>query len=119
VASPRRPPSRAARRCASSPTWRRHTRPCCWLDPSLAAYDRTALEVTCYASIACPDAWTIRLQAQADHWRDCRTLGQAEVARQIVADGIAVLIDLIGHTAGSRLPVLARQPAPAQVSYLG
>jgi predicted O-linked N-acetylglucosamine transferase (SPINDLY family) len=46
-------------------------------------------------------------------------LSHAEVARQIAADGVDVLLDLTGHTAGSRLPALALKPAPVQVSYLG
>jgi predicted O-linked N-acetylglucosamine transferase (SPINDLY family) len=46
-------------------------------------------------------------------------LSDEEVRRQICADGIDVLIDLAGHTEGTRLPALASKPAPVTASWLG
>jgi protein O-GlcNAc transferase len=51
--------------------------------------------------------------------RDVSGLDDASLARQIQQDAIDVLVDLSGHTAGSRLTVFAHRPAPVQVSWLG
>ncbi len=52
-------------------------------------------------------------------WRDATVLDDVALAAQISADSIDVLIDLSGHTAGSRLTVFAQRPAPVMVSWLG
>lgn len=51
--------------------------------------------------------------------RDVSGLNDTALAEQIRADGIDVLIDLSGHTAGSRLTAFAHRPAPVMVSWLG
>jgi predicted O-linked N-acetylglucosamine transferase (SPINDLY family) len=90
-----------------------------FLEPLLAAHDRDRLELTCYSGVVRADEFTSRLQASADRWRDIRGLSHQRVAALIAEDGIEILVDLAGHTTGSRLPVLALKPAPVQVSYLG
>lgn len=90
-----------------------------FLLPLLSNLDRAAFEVFCYAEVARPDEVTDRFRTLADEWRD--TVGQSdrELALQIAADGIDILLDLAGHTEGNRLPVFGMKPAPVQISWLG
>jgi hypothetical protein len=60
-----------------------------------------------------------RLIAASDYHRDCRQLEDNETAALIAADRIDILVDLAGHTIGSRLGIFARRPAPIQVTWLG
>lgn len=60
-----------------------------------------------------------RLVAAFHRFHDIRALNDADAAALIRADGIDILVDLKGYTAGSRTLLLAHRPAPVQVSYLG
>jgi predicted O-linked N-acetylglucosamine transferase (SPINDLY family) len=42
-----------------------------------------------------------------------------QLAERVREDAITVLIDLSGHTGGSRLTALQHRPAPVQLSWLG
>ena len=89
------------------------------VEPLLAAHDRARFELTCYATTPRSDALTARLRASVDRWRSLAGVPDEEAAAQIRHDGIDVLVDLAGHTAGNRLLVVARKPAPVQITYLG
>ncbi|OGI43131.1 MAG: hypothetical protein A2150_01965 [Candidatus Muproteobacteria bacterium RBG_16_64_11] len=90
-----------------------------FIEPVLAQHDRTRFEIYCYAQVAAPDAVTERLKQLAAHWRSIVGLGDREAAELIRADEIDILVDLGGHTAGNRLGVFARRPAPVQATYIG
>jgi predicted O-linked N-acetylglucosamine transferase (SPINDLY family) len=75
--------------------------------------------VVCYHNRAARDAVTGRLAAAADRWNDVCELDDDALAERIRADRIDVLFDLSGHTAGNRLLVFARRPAPIQVTWIG
>jgi predicted O-linked N-acetylglucosamine transferase (SPINDLY family) len=90
-----------------------------FLEPLLAHHDKGTIETFCYANRDKFDSKTHDLRRLADHWREIKSLDDAAVATGIRADGIDILVDLAGHTAGNRLGVFARKPAPVQVSYIG
>lgn len=82
-------------------------------------HDRSRFEIFCYACTRQRDAVTDRLEALGDNWRCLDGLDDEGAAERIRRDQLDILIDLAGHSAGSRLQVLARKPAPVQVTYLG
>jgi predicted O-linked N-acetylglucosamine transferase (SPINDLY family) len=90
-----------------------------FLLPLLEAHDRKNFNITCYATNARVDAVTERLRACSDSWRVLVGLSDDAAAERIRDDRIDILVDLSGHTAGNRLPVFARKPAPVQATYLG
>lgn len=63
--------------------------------------------------------WVTQLFEEKTRFRDASTLSDPELHDCIVNDGIDILVDLAGHTAGSRLSVFTSRPAPVQVSWLG
>lgn len=85
----------------------------------LAGHDPQNVEVTCYHTGLVEDQLSAALRGSVARWVSCGHLSDAALAERIRADGIDVLVELSGHTAGNRLLMLARRPAPVQVSYLG
>ncbi len=90
-----------------------------FFEPILANHDPAQVEVTCYAEVHRPDAVTERLCGRVHRWRSTCGRPDAHVAEMIRADGIDILVDLAGHTAGNRLPVFTHRPAPVQATCLG
>lgn len=92
-----------------------------FLTPLFEAADRDRFEIVCYSILpdTHADAHTARFKAQADGWRTVGHLDDEALAAQIRADGIDILVDLAGHSGLNRLPMLARRPAPVQVTWLG
>lgn len=111
-------PERRLRLGYLSPDFRSHS--VAWFfEPALAAHDRARFEVVCYSKTARADAVTGRLRRLADGWRDIGRLSDEAAAQRIRADGVDILVDLAGHTAGNGLAVMARRPAPVQATWLG
>ncbi len=86
--------------------------------PLFRCHDRQRFEIFCYADVAQPDAVTDRLRAVPDIWRNVAGLSDAQLAGQIRADRIDVLVDLTMHMAFNRLTLFAMKPAPVQLCWL-
>jgi predicted O-linked N-acetylglucosamine transferase (SPINDLY family) len=112
-----RSPERRFRIGYISPDFRWHCQ-CLFTTPLLREHDRERFEIFCYSDVRTDDAITAHLRGFVDVWRDI--LGQSDdaVAEQIRSDRIDVLVDLTQHMARNRLMMLARKPAPVQVSWL-
>lgn len=89
------------------------------MEALLAAHDRSRVEVFCYTNAPEPGPAEERLLAQADHGLRISAMQDALVADGLRAHRLHVLVDLAGHSAGHRLPIFARKPAPVQFSWLG
>ena len=62
---------------------------------------------------------TEECKSLVDRWVEAAQFSDDELADRIQADGVDILVDLSGHTAGNRLTVFARKPAPIQVTAWG
>jgi protein O-GlcNAc transferase len=111
-------PDRRVRVGYVSPDFRRHA-VAFFLEPVLRRHDPQQVEVFCYAEVPAPDEMTRHFQSLAGHWRPTCGLSDEQLAAQVRADGIDLLVDLAGHLAGNRLRAFAWRPAPVQLSWLG
>ena len=90
-----------------------------FIEPVLARHDPDAVEVDRYYNASLADEVTERIASLAGHWLVVRGLDDEALAERIRADGIDILIDLAGHSAGNRLSMFALKPAPIQITWIG
>ncbi len=90
-----------------------------FIRPIFQHRDRAQFQAIVYSSVNHPDEVTAALRAQVDEWHDVTPLDNAQLADVIRQHRIDILIDLSGHTGGSRMLLFARKPAPVQITYLG
>jgi len=72
-----------------------------------------------YSNNDLKDALTRRLRAITDQWHNVGGQPDAVVEALIRQDQVDILIDLSGHTDGNRLRLIAREPAPVIVKWVG
>ena len=86
----------------------------------IEGHDRTKYEI--YGYDFSPEDGTAhreRLKKAFDHLRPIHAVTDRQVAEQVLADEIDVLIDLHGLSSGARPGIFALHPAPKQGTYLG
>lgn len=113
-----RDPGKRLRIAYVSPDFRAHS-VAFFIEPVLAHHDAERVEVFCYSNHRAADAMTLRLKSLVRQWRDISAISDDDAAERIREDRIDILVDLAGHSAGGRLRVFARKPAPVQVTWLG
>jgi len=88
--------------------------------PLFEGHDRARFDVT-GISFGPDDGSPIRdrVVRAFDRFHDVRALDDEGAANLIRDLGVDIAVDLMGHTQDSRTGILARRPAPIQVSYLG
>ena len=77
------------------------------------------LHLYAYSNYATEDAVSERMRQHFVSWSVVTSMDDETLAAKIREDGIDILVDLSGHTAGNRLLAFARKPAPLQVSWMG
>jgi predicted O-linked N-acetylglucosamine transferase (SPINDLY family) len=87
--------------------------------PVLKFTDNAQFETVCYSCSPTKDAITDEFRQIADRWHDASQWSDDRLSDQIRQDGIDILIDLSGFTAGARLNVIACKPAPIVVHGWG
>lgn len=87
--------------------------------PVLQHHDAARFKVVCYSCSPLCDHVTTEFRQIAHQWVDAAQMSDDELADRIEADQVDILVDLSGHSAGNRLAVFARKPAPIQVTAWG
>ena len=89
-------------------------------EPIFQHYDSSRLALFAYSfHPGAPDAVQRDIASRIDTFRNLSGRPDDAIASQIAADELDVLFELGGSTHLNRLQVLAHQPAPIQVSWLG
>ncbi|WP_323846721.1 tetratricopeptide repeat protein [Microbulbifer magnicolonia] len=86
---------------------------------AIEALPREDFEIFAYTVDDTVDALTRRMQQRADRWMSVTHLDEKRLAKQLREDRIDILLDLCGHTEGSRLLTIAHEPAPLHVKWVG
>lgn len=81
--------------------------------------NRNQFEIFVYSDRRISDARTAALRAAADCWVETAGINDDALADMVRRDDVDIAIDLSGHGAANRLPVLGRRPAPLQVTAGG
>lgn len=90
-----------------------------FLAGTLPFLDRRRVEVQCFTMSRATDELTAEIRAAAGKWHDLTSLDDEAATGLIAQERIDVLVDMSGYTAGNRLALFARKPAPIQAAWIG
>jgi predicted O-linked N-acetylglucosamine transferase (SPINDLY family) len=90
-----------------------------FIEPYLRAVDRDRFVLHGYMTHANEDEVTARLRPLFETWHNIAGLDDDKAADLIERESVDILVDLSGHSAGNRLMLFARKPAPVQVTWIG
>ena len=102
-----------------SPDFRKHP-VSKWVLPILEKHDRERFSIHAYAELALEneDEMTVKMKQHLDSWTSTHGVSDKELAKKIREDDIDILVDLAGHTEGSRVSMIGKyKPAPVVASY--
>ncbi|KAH9674501.1 putative UDP-N-acetylglucosamine--peptide N-acetylglucosaminyltransferase SPINDLY [Citrus sinensis] len=94
-----------------------------FIEAPLVYHDYQNYKVVVYSAVVKADAKTIRFREKVMKkggiWRDIYGIDEKKVAAMVREDKIDILVELTGHTANNKLGMMACQPAPVQVTWIG
>lgn len=85
-----------------------------------ALHDRNRFNVFAYSyGTAADNAYRRKIARDCDRFVEIGASDYVAAAQRIHGDRVDILVDLKGHTFGTRMEIPALRPAPVQVSWLG
>ena len=91
------------------------------LSPFFEAHGASGTDLYLYAlhvNSYDPNGYAARIRRTTPHYRDVRGRSAADIAAQVRADGIDILIDLDGYLGGGKPEVFAMRAAPVQIHWI-
>jgi predicted O-linked N-acetylglucosamine transferase (SPINDLY family) len=83
-------------------------------------HNTNKVKAYCYATTASDNSiHRQKIEREAPRFHDASTWSAERLVKQIVDDGIHILVNLNGYTRGARNEVFAARPAPIQMSFMG
>ncbi len=90
------------------------------LASTIENHDRERFEVHAFSfGPGIEDPMRARLKGAFDRFHDLGAAPNDEIARRIRTLDVDILLDLNGYLKGNRVGIVARRPAPIQISFLG
>jgi len=90
-----------------------------FLERVLSHIDPSRISLVALKTQMHEDDLTDRLRPTFCEWHSIALMGDTDAATFIRSLGLHIVLDLSGHTAGGRLPLMAYRLAPVQASWLG